>query len=59
MDEESRRRNAELRKRADIARLEVALGEDIGGAERREREARELEGAQMSSPFRSRLGIST
>ena len=42
MDEESRRRNAELRKRVDIARVEAALGEDIGAAERREREAREL-----------------
>jgi HK97 family phage prohead protease len=42
MDEESRRRDAELRKRVDIARVEVALGEDIGAAERREREAGEL-----------------
>jgi hypothetical protein len=42
MDQESRPRDAELRKRADMARLEIALGEDIGAAERREREAREL-----------------
>jgi hypothetical protein len=42
MDQESRRRDAELRKAADYAAMEAALGEPLEAAERRDREAREL-----------------
>ena len=42
MDQESRRRDTELRKAADYAAMEAALGEPLEAAERRDREAREL-----------------
>jgi hypothetical protein len=42
MDEGSKRRDAELRKQADLVRVELALGEPLDAAKQREREARKL-----------------
>jgi HK97 family phage prohead protease len=42
MDAESKRRDAELRKQADLVRVELALGEPLDAERQREREARKL-----------------
>jgi hypothetical protein len=42
LDDDSKRRDAELRREFDMARVEALLGEPTGAAKKREREAAEL-----------------